>query len=532
MYLAINYQHQGKMPADMTPEESREWWNRFNGGFTNQALDTAEFITAIQSGYAYTTQHSRYRKADNFICGQHVALDLDTEDERSTFDYLMQDSFIADNATFLHTTPSHTAEKPRCRVVFVLDRPIRSAEKYTLLAEALVYRFGLADRKCKDAARLFFGSEGCQVRELGSVLTLETAAAELVEPYKKYLAEREAEHKRRLETMQVVSANDVPEKILEAHARTLLDRVQNAPNGEKYGNLRDIARTFGGYIGGGYYGRLDVEQWLQAAIAANPNDVKDLQQAYRTISQGLDYGQSDPLYFEMRKPEQPEQPARLDAVKPPLTEEQRAQVESIIADIAETEYWRGYHDGMTREQRESWHKLGFTDWAIDRYGLGYAGVNKSTGEIVNALTVPFHGPDGSIVNIEYRPEGGGISYEYELVPPLFFTDSQTAVSVLVDDSLTAMTTYFNYGHAQFNNEQLSIIGLPELGITPESLEVLKDTNIIIVVSPDFDPAGRGLKYVKNRARFLRLPQSVNAMVRYGFTAENFSWLLRQAKVLA
>jgi hypothetical protein len=186
---------------------------------------------------------------------------------------------------------------------------------------------------------------------------------------------------------------------------------------------------------------------------------------------------------------------------------------------------------MTVEQREKWHSKGFTDWAIDRYGLGYARANAGTGEIIESLTVPFYGPDGSIVNIQYRPESGGISYEYDLMPPLFFTDEQTPVTVLVDDSLTAMTTYFNYGEAEIKGRRISIIGLPQLALTPESLEAIKDTEIYVVVSPDFDTSGRGLKYIKDRAKFLRLSLPVNVMARYGMTADSFGWMLRQAKVI-
>lgn len=527
MFLSVNYNHKGKMPSGMTPDESKEWWNVFNGGFANQDLTVEEFIAAIQAGHAYTTQHNRYRKADNFIQGQHIALDLDTEDERSTFDYLMRDLFIANHAAFLHTTPSHRPDAPRCRVVFVLDRPIRCAEKYTLLAESLVYRFGLADRKCKDAARLFFGSEGCQVLQLDNILTLETAASELVKPYRDYLAKREAEHRQRLATMQVVSANDVPEKILEAHARTLLDRVQNAPDGDKYGTLRDISRTFGGYVGGGYYNRLDVEQWLQAAISANPNNVKDLQTAYRAISQGIEYGISDPLFFEMR---QPAEQAPLDTVTPALTAEQREQVEAIIADISEREYWRGYHDAMTAEQREKWHRLGFKDSAIDYFGLGYAPINKSTGEIIEALTVPFYGPDGEVVNIEYRPENGGISYEYDLMPPLFFTDGINKGPVLLfDDSLQAVFAYLNYGEIEIDGQTPTMAGMPYLTIVPETLADLEGHEVIVILGPNSDPAGRGFKHLKGRAKVLRLPFGVDRLATEKIKPISFEWMVNTAR---
>src|SRR5690606_36496793 len=105
-------------------EKCRQWWSRFNGQFQNVDISPVKLVSLIHKGHAYTTQHKRYRKADNFLCGQHLALDLDTEDERSSFDYLLQREFIAHNASFLYTTASHTEQNPKCRVVFVLDRPI------------------------------------------------------------------------------------------------------------------------------------------------------------------------------------------------------------------------------------------------------------------------------------------------------------------------------------------------------------------------------------------------------------------------
>lgn len=527
LYVAINYNHRGKMPPDMGEEESKRWWNKFNGEFTNRYLEVGELINCIRTGYAHTSQHNKYRsylKKNNFICGQILALDLDTMDERSTFDYLVRDPFIAKYASFLYTTPSHTDISPRCRVVFVLDRHISDGKKFTLLAESLVYRYGLADGSCKDAVRLFFGSMDCKVLELGNVLTLESAASELVKPYQEYLHQREIEHQERLKTIQVVSAGGVPEKILEAHSKALLNKVQYAPNGEKYATLRDISRTMGGYVGGGYYNRLDVETWLRAAIGANVNGVKNLEHAYQTISQGLDYGASEPLRFEIKKPS-------LETVHPPLTPEQREQIQDIIRDISENEYWRGYHEGMNQEQRQKWLDLGFPDYVVDMWGLGYTRVNNSTGEILNALTIPFRSPDGEVTNIEYRSDSGGISYECDLILPLYFTEGRNPVSVLVDDSLTALTTHLHYGASKVNQERISIIGLPFGSLTPDSIEPLGNSRIIVAVSPDFDLSGRGLKYVKDRARFLRLPCSVNELIRMGVKDDGFSWLLRQGKVL-
>lgn len=154
-------------------------WRVFNGSFKNVTVSPEELSSLIQHGYAYTTQHNRYRSADNFIQGQHIALDMDTGDERSSIAVLQDDPFISRYASFIHTTPSHTTEHPKARVVFCLDRAIRDVSKYAELAQALVWRFQLADKSCRDAARFFYGSKGCDVAWLGNTLTLQDAAREL-----------------------------------------------------------------------------------------------------------------------------------------------------------------------------------------------------------------------------------------------------------------------------------------------------------------------------------------------------------------
>lgn len=268
-------------------------WGAFNGSFRNVNITPEKLGELIQQGYAYTTQHTDYRKAENFVQGQHLALDFDTGDELSSIAVLTQDPFIARHAAFIHTTPSHKPEQPRARVIIPLDRPVKDGAKYAELAQALVWRFPIADQSAKDIARFFYGSKGCEVLWLGNTLTLEDAARELILPYR-----------AAMETLQkvvqpgaIVTSSDVPEKVREKHRNSLLDGVQNAPDGEKYVTLRNTAITFGGYIAGGYYNRLDVTNWLQGAIRNNRNNVKDLNAAYQTIDEGISYGEKQPLYF-------------------------------------------------------------------------------------------------------------------------------------------------------------------------------------------------------------------------------------------
>jgi len=134
------------------------YWREFNGAFRNCQLTQLDIATHIYDGHAITTCcDPQWRKAENYHLGQHLGLDFDTEDKRSTFAHLMADPFVKKYASMLYTTPSHTPDKPRARVLFLLDEPIHQAQNYALAASSLLHLFGTADRQCKDPVRFFYG---------------------------------------------------------------------------------------------------------------------------------------------------------------------------------------------------------------------------------------------------------------------------------------------------------------------------------------------------------------------------------------
>lgn len=150
------------------------YWHDFNGSFVNREVKHAEFANYVYFGHTFTTWHKdKWRNAKNYVAGQHLGIDMDTGDKRSAVDTLLNDPFIAKYAGLVYTTPSHTDEEPRARVVFLLDAPIQQAANYALSASALLWLFGSADRQCKDAARFFYGgkSDG-RVEWLPNVLPL------------------------------------------------------------------------------------------------------------------------------------------------------------------------------------------------------------------------------------------------------------------------------------------------------------------------------------------------------------------------
>lgn len=172
-------------------------WPALNSSFRNYELETQDVLDVCWNGRAITTQHkNNWRTTENYICGQHLGLDMDTEDDRSRLATLAKESFIQKYAAFIHTTMSHKPETPRARVIFLLDTPIMQPANYGLASAALLWLFGTADMKCRDAARFFYGSPGCEFEYINQVLPLEVVK-KIISQYK---ASGEAEHKQAVRT--------------------------------------------------------------------------------------------------------------------------------------------------------------------------------------------------------------------------------------------------------------------------------------------------------------------------------------------
>lgn len=149
-------------------------WSTFNSSFENVEMDILEIANQIYLGHPFTTWHrNHWRNQANYQLGQHIAIDFDTEDQRSTLTHLAKDKFVQKYGAMIYTTPSHTPDAPRARVLFLLDEPIHQAKNYTAAVTALLWLFGTADRQCKDACRFFYGSHNCDVEWIDKVLPLE-----------------------------------------------------------------------------------------------------------------------------------------------------------------------------------------------------------------------------------------------------------------------------------------------------------------------------------------------------------------------
>ena len=164
--------------------QGSDLWSKFNASFENFDIEQKKIMASIYFGRSITTQHkNKWRTSENYICGQHIGLDFDSGDKSSTLEELSKDKFISKYASFIHTTISHKPEAPRARIIFLLDAPIMQSKNYTQAVSSLLWLFGTADRQCRDSARFFYGSPGCEFLKLNNVLPVEIVK-KMIQNYK------------------------------------------------------------------------------------------------------------------------------------------------------------------------------------------------------------------------------------------------------------------------------------------------------------------------------------------------------------
>lgn len=156
--IAINRMATGKLP------KGDPRWQMFTDSFVNRELDILEIANAIFMGHAYCAwQRGPGRSTENFFCGQHIAIDMDTGDERSTVDALSKHPLVRLYGGLIHTSPSHTIQAPRARVIFFLDKPIESPLGYAAATTFVMSHFDGHDTVCKDPSRFFYGAKDCDI---------------------------------------------------------------------------------------------------------------------------------------------------------------------------------------------------------------------------------------------------------------------------------------------------------------------------------------------------------------------------------
>jgi hypothetical protein len=272
--IAINRMATGKLP------QGDPRWATFNDSFVNDEKELIDIANDIYTGHAYTTWHQGRRSIENFLLAEHFAVDLDTGDARSSFDALLQHDFVRMYGSLMHTTPSHSAQSPRARVLFLLDEPITDAVGYQAAAKFLVAQFDGADEHCTDASRFFYGAFDCDIWLSDNLLP--------VRQLRRYFRQWSKTH-RHPDHTQTPPHDNIIKLDCYRHARgvnvdALLDPVRSAREGGRNHALNRQAFLAGKDISAG---KLTESEIVPLLLAAAKSVGLDEAEAMRTINSGL-----------------------------------------------------------------------------------------------------------------------------------------------------------------------------------------------------------------------------------------------------
>jgi len=277
--IAVNRTYRGK-PAPGAAFN----WKRYNRAFRPATLTLEQLAHEIRRGFAIAPLCRGNREKANFQAAQHIGLDFDTETDACRLDILAADPFIAQYAAIIHTTASHKTDKPRARVLFVLERAITDAALLARFIAALLARYTLADPKAKDVARLFFGAVDCDLRILGNVLPISVLEA------------LRAEHERqqppsRPRPRTLTPPTDRTKAWAHGWAERRLDKVAATHEGGRNDELYRAAFAIGQLDAAGL---LNAEDWRDPLIGAGRSAGLGEHECITTARSGLDGGKALP----------------------------------------------------------------------------------------------------------------------------------------------------------------------------------------------------------------------------------------------
>jgi hypothetical protein len=131
----------------------------FVKGFINREATIEEIGEEVRKGRALCPQMMGPRAAKNFLASDVVTVDID---DTPSIASVLGHPLVRQYAGLVYTTASHTAEKPRVRVIFPLARTITRPDEMAAIARSLTLRLS-GDPSATDAARISFGSRRAQV---------------------------------------------------------------------------------------------------------------------------------------------------------------------------------------------------------------------------------------------------------------------------------------------------------------------------------------------------------------------------------
>lgn len=128
-------------------------------GFKTRDLTIPQLAKVVSDdGFAFSYDfEGGYRKTQYFKGADFLAVDIDGG---QTIEQALKNPFVAQYCSLLYTTVSHTPEKHRFRLVFVLPKTITDPVELKAASRSISRRCG-GDLSVTDAARMFYGAKSC-----------------------------------------------------------------------------------------------------------------------------------------------------------------------------------------------------------------------------------------------------------------------------------------------------------------------------------------------------------------------------------
>lgn len=125
--------------------------------FRDRVGGLADIQSEIKNGFSICPAQlgDRNRKKANVTGSQCVLIDIDEDLDIST---ALENPFVQSHCGLIYTTPSHTPERHRFRLIFPLPHFIEGANAVEAVIRAVMAEVPQADPACKDACRIFYGN--------------------------------------------------------------------------------------------------------------------------------------------------------------------------------------------------------------------------------------------------------------------------------------------------------------------------------------------------------------------------------------
>lgn len=136
-------------------------------GFEPVSAPLSELAQYIKRGFAFSYQfHGNYRRSEYFQASDILVAEFNGG---LFYEECLRIPFVEDYASLIYTTPSHTVDHHRFRLIFVLESTILDENEIRYATRSLVSRLG-SEPKQDHPAALFLGSSESFPKQLGGVI--------------------------------------------------------------------------------------------------------------------------------------------------------------------------------------------------------------------------------------------------------------------------------------------------------------------------------------------------------------------------